>query len=74
MASISTTEASTPGVQPAAVEAEDATQKTEGEEYPNTAMFVSEVASLINHEDIQSILATQAEMYVVPNFHTKLYF
>ena len=51
----------------AVVVAEEATKAAEVEDVPQTSLFVAEVASLINHEDIQAILATQADMYVQSN-------
>eukprot|EP00026_Physarum_polycephalum_P016635 Phypoly_transcript_17591.p1 GENE.Phypoly_transcript_17591~~Phypoly_transcript_17591.p1 ORF type:complete len:135 (+),score=26.11 Phypoly_transcript_17591:344-748(+) len=65
--SASTEALPTPGAQPEPVVAEDATKEAEAEEEEEedlvqTSMFVAEVASIINHEDINGILATQAEV------------
>ena len=46
------------------VVAEDPTKSIEGDDVVHSSAFVAEVSSIINHEDIKAILATQAEMYV----------
>lgn len=57
----------TPSAQvPEAVVAEEVKPQEE-EDIKHSAEFVAEVASIINHEDIQAILATQEEMYVDDN-------
>lgn len=57
----------TPTAQPEAVLAEEVKVEKE-EDITQSKLFVEEVASLINHEDIQAILAVQAEMYVTITF------
>jgi hypothetical protein len=61
----------TPSAQPEPVVAEDPTKTTpeEAEYTPHTSAIVAEVASMMNHADVQSILAIQAEMYVYYCYH-----
>jgi hypothetical protein len=61
---VMSTSTEAPSAQPELVVAEDATKIPEDDDIAQTSMFVAEVASIINHEDINGILATQADMYV----------